>query len=201
MLTKKKIVAGLVILVVIALVIVFVPRSSPQADQPKSTGLPNPASVNCEELGGILTIKNDAEGGQVGFCTLPDQSVCEEWSLLRNECTDNSAHFLHLNLKVSDKITSPLKITGEVDDGWFFEGSFPINLVDWDGKIIATGLARSKADWMTASFVPFEAELKFVTPPNPTNQAYASKGAIIFRKDNPSGLPAKDKAYELPITF
>ncbi|MFA5023131.1 MAG: DUF333 domain-containing protein [Candidatus Paceibacterota bacterium] len=166
-----------------------------------STGLPNPASVHCEEVGGTLEIKTDASGGQVGFCTLPDKSVCEEWALLRNECADNSEHFLHLNIKPGDKIESPLKITGESGGGWFFEGSFPVTLVNWDGLIIATGLAQAKGDWMTTGFVPFEAELKFTKPANPTNQAYAEKGAIIFKKDNPSGLPANDAAYELSITF
>ncbi len=166
-----------------------------------TTTLANPASVHCEEVGGTLEIKTDASGGQVGFCTLPDKSVCEEWTLLRNECLENSEHFLHLNIKAGDTITSPLKITGESGGGWFFEGSFPITLVDWDGRIITEGIAQSKADWMTTNFVPFEAELKFIKPANPTNQNYASKGAIIFKKDNPSGLPQNDAAYELPIKY
>jgi len=51
------------------------------------TGLPNPASVHCEEQGGSLEIRSDAEGGQSGVCTFDDGSECEEWSLLRGECT------------------------------------------------------------------------------------------------------------------
>ena len=49
-------------------------------------GLANPASVNCERLGGSLEIKTDANGGQVGYCTLPNKKVCEEWALFRGEC-------------------------------------------------------------------------------------------------------------------
>lgn len=163
--------------------------------------LANPASVHCEEVGGTLSMGQDFSGGQVGFCTLPDKSVCEEWALLHNECLPNSEYFLHLNVRPGDTITSPLKITGESGGGWFFEGSFPVVLVDWDGLIIAEGLAKAKGDWMITSFVPFEAELKFIKPANPTNQDYATKGAIIFKKDNPSGLPQNDKAYELPVRF
>ena len=114
--------------------------------------------------------------------------------------SENSEHFLHLNIRPGDKISSPLKITGESGGGWFFEGSFPINLVDWDGKIIATGIAKTTADWMTTKFVPFEAELTFTVPANVSGQS-TNKGTIIFKKDNPSGLPQNDAAYELPITF
>jgi putative hemolysin len=183
-----------------------------QPDSPAPTtgcgsksGLPNPASVHCEEVGGVLEIKNDASGGQVGFCILPDKSVCEEWALLRNECLTNSEYFLHLNIKPGGKISSPLKITGESGGGWFFEGSFPITIVDWDGRIIGEGLAKANppagGDWMTTNFVPFEAELTFTKPANPNNQDFMTKGAIIFKKDNPSGLSTNDKAYELPIKF
>ena len=49
-------------------------------------GLANPASVNCEKLGGRLEIRNDEQGNQTGFCRLPDGQECEEWALFRNEC-------------------------------------------------------------------------------------------------------------------
>ncbi|MFA6476309.1 MAG: DUF333 domain-containing protein [Candidatus Paceibacterota bacterium] len=180
-------------------------------DQAK-TGLANPASVHCEEVGGTLDIRNET-GGQVGYCTLPDKTVCEEWALLRGECaepfvasppsneTRYSSDFRNLNINMGDRITSPLKITGEARGSWFFEASFPINLVDWDGRIIAVGIASTKADWMNNNFLPFEAELKFTKPANPTNQDYASKGTIIFKNDNPSGLSQNDKTYELPVRF
>jgi putative hemolysin len=45
----------------------------------------NPASVFCEEHGGKLDIKDEV-GGQVGYCTLPDGKVCEEWAFYRGEC-------------------------------------------------------------------------------------------------------------------
>jgi len=49
-------------------------------------GLANPASVHCEEQGGILDIRTDADGGQYGVCVFADGSDCEEWSLFRGEC-------------------------------------------------------------------------------------------------------------------
>ena len=51
--------------------------------EPNAIGTPNPASAYCVELGGTLEIK-DEEGGQVGYCHLPDGRVVEEWELFRS---------------------------------------------------------------------------------------------------------------------
>ncbi|MCP4211870.1 MAG: DUF333 domain-containing protein, partial [Halieaceae bacterium] len=56
-------------------------------------GMPNPASVHCEDEGGKLEIRDEA-GGQVGYCLFPDGSECEEWAYFRGECapgTDDEA--------------------------------------------------------------------------------------------------------------
>lgn len=92
-------------------------------------------------------------------------------------------------------ISSPLIIKGQARGFWFFEASFPVFLVDWDGRIIAQGIANAKSDWMTSEFVPFEATLIFT----PDKNVYSDKGALILKKDNPSGLPANDDALEIPI--
>jgi len=49
------------------------------------TGLANPASVFCEEQGGVVEIR-DGDGGQYGVCVFPDGSECEEWEFYRGEC-------------------------------------------------------------------------------------------------------------------
>lgn len=50
------------------------------------TGLPNPASVFCEENDGTLELREDDSGGQVGICVFEDGSECEEWVFYRDEC-------------------------------------------------------------------------------------------------------------------
>ncbi len=92
-------------------------------------------------------------------------------------------------------ITSPLTITGQARGIWFFEAIFPVILTDWDGKIIAQGTATAQGDWMTEQYVPFTATLTFVKP------AYKDNGTLILKKDNPSGLPQNDAAYEIPVVF
>jgi putative hemolysin len=49
-------------------------------------GLPNPASVFCEEQGYNLEIRTAADGSQQGFCIFPDGSECDEWAFYRGEC-------------------------------------------------------------------------------------------------------------------
>ncbi len=97
----------------------------------------------------------------------------------------------------NQQIQSPLVLTGEARGSWFFEASFPVVLTDWDGKIIAQGIAQAKSDWMTNNFVPFQATIVFKVDPN----VYSNKGSLILRRDNPSGLPQNDNALEIPITF
>ncbi len=96
-------------------------------------------------------------------------------------------------------ITSPVTITGEARGTWYFEASFPIAVVDWDGKIIGEGHAEAQADWMTSEFVPFKAIVTFDT--SEIHNAYSKRGTLILKKDNPSGLPEHDAAIEIPVVF
>jgi len=48
------------------------------------TGLANPASVNCVNIGGKVEIK-DSAAGQYGMCTFTNGTTCEEWALFRGE--------------------------------------------------------------------------------------------------------------------
>jgi hypothetical protein len=63
------------------------------SDEPSDTtaaGLANPASEFCVEQGGTLEIV-DEEGGQVGYCTLPDGTRVEEWAYFRENSPDAAA--------------------------------------------------------------------------------------------------------------
>lgn len=106
------------------------------------------------------------------------------------------------SLNPGDTITSPITFTGEARGTWYFEASFPIFIVNWDGLIIGQGVAQAQEDWMTKKVVPFKATITFEKPDiNDMNRAYARRGAVIFKKDNPSGLPEHDAAVEIPIVF
>ena len=90
-------------------------------------------------------------------------------------------------------VKSPLTISGEAS-GWYFEGVFPIELVDAEGKVLASGNVTAGGDWMTTDFVPFSGKLEF-------KAGKAKQGTLIFKKDNPSGLPENDASLRVPVKF
>ena len=96
-------------------------------------------------------------------------------------------------------ISSPLELRGEARGIWYFEATFPIVIVDWDGRIIGKGYVSALSDWMTEEFVPFEGVVEFEKPE--IIGEFAKRGAIIFQKSNPSGLPENDDALEIPVFF
>ena len=104
--------------------------------------------------------------------------------------------------KPGDVVSPPVILTGEARGNWYFEASFPIVIVDWDGRVIAQGHAEAQSDWMTTEYVPFKTTLDFIVPPsNENNKSYISRGTVIFKNDNPSGDSAKAAALEVPVVF
>ncbi|NTW13885.1 MAG: hypothetical protein HGA31_02545 [Candidatus Moranbacteria bacterium] len=91
-------------------------------------------------------------------------------------------------------ITSPVKLTGEAAGNWFSEGSFPVSIVDGNGDMLGSGTAQATGDWMMEGPVPFQAEVTF-------DPKGAGTGAIVFSKDNPSGLPEHAESFLVPVSF
>lgn len=125
-------------------------------------------------------------------CKTPDGKTFTE----EVEKDDDKNNLIHVsNPQPNREIASPLVVTGEARGSWYFEATFPLALVDWDGLIIAEGYAEAKGEWMTENFVPFEGKLMFKAP------AYKNYGTLILWKSNPSGLPEHDDALEIPVLF
>lgn len=97
--------------------------------------------------------------------------------------------------KQKTTVSSPINVSGEARGSWYFEGSFPVVLIDAKGKVLARGIAKAQTNWMTSDFVTFKATLSFVRQP------LGSTGRVILQKDNPSGLPQNDAYAEVPVTF
>lgn len=91
-------------------------------------------------------------------------------------------------------VSSPLLVTGEARL-WYFEGVFPIRLLNESGRIIVSGQAQADDNWMTEEWVPFTAELIFPTQPS------GSRGTLLLMDDNPSGLSENADEVEIPVTF
>lgn len=92
-----------------------------------------------------------------------------------------------------ESISSPVAITGQVPGNWSFEASFPIELRDGEGNLVAEGHGELQGDWMTQELVPFTAELEF--------ENVSGQGSVILLKDNPSGLAENEDSVTIPIVF
>lgn len=96
---------------------------------------------------------------------------------------------------INAEVSSPLAISGQARGTWYFEASFPVEILDASGKQIAIAPAQAQSNWMTEEFVPFALSLPFPAQPA------GSSGTIVLHKDNPSGEPARDQSISIPVTF
>lgn len=91
--------------------------TSPQQDSitPPKVGLANPASAYCIAQGGQLHIQNEANG-QVGYCTLADGQVVEEWALFRasQKCVAEKAESLVGQTGLTESQIRQISQAGEV---------------------------------------------------------------------------------------
>lgn len=98
--------------------------------------------------------------------------------------------------KDGDLVTSPLTVSGKARGYWYFEASFPLEITDSSGKVLAQSHAQAMGEWMTEDYVPFEGKVNFKVPTGGDG-----KGFMVFKKDNPSGLPENDDSVRVPIRF
>jgi hypothetical protein len=93
-------------------------------------------------------------------------------------------------------IASPLTVTGRARGPWYFEGSFPVELIDDATSLpLAVGMAQAQGEWMTENWVPFSVVLTFAAQPS------GNTGKLILRNDNPSGLPENEMSVVIPVKF
>lgn len=101
-------------------------------------------------------------------------------------------------------VTSPLPgavvgnsftVNGQARGGWYFEASFPIDVVSATGTLLTQMPIQAQGEWMTANFVPF-ATTTVVVP-----AYYKGPATLILRNDNPSGLPENAASISIPIVI
>ena len=115
---------------------------------------------------------------------------------------NSSADLIVVELPFPDAVTGKeFSAIGQARGYWFFEASFPIEVIDKDGNILATAVAQAQPDpvtneinWMTENFVPFKADIKIP-------ETFIGPATIIFKKDNPSGLAENDASISFPINI
>jgi len=96
---------------------------------------------------------------------------------------------------LGEQVGNPIVLEGMARGYWFFEASAPVVVTNWNGLIIGEGYVTAEGEWMTEDIVPFSGTLSYEIPEN----NYSATGTLIFMRDNPSGLPENDMAYEMTI--
>lgn len=101
--------------------------------------------------------------------------------------------------KPNEEVSSPIEVGGRARGIWFFEGSFPAQVYDSNNKLLGSApvqfiSTKENDTWMTTEFVNFQGKVEFSQPTTET-------GYILFKKDNPSGLPEHDESFEMPVKF
>ncbi len=102
---------------------------------------------------------------------------------VQGDKNDNSSDAADIQIekpKSGDTASSPLEIDGRAKGSWFFEGQFPIKLIDGNGLVLATGQAKALGDWANEDTVPFRAILEFSVPAS-------ASATLVFSQDDPSG--------------
>ncbi|MBN2048686.1 MAG: DUF333 domain-containing protein [Anaerolineaceae bacterium] len=82
---KRTVFFLILILLTLSLVCASCRKENGNGDD-QDTQLANPASVYCEEQGGTVEMRADAEGNQYGVCVFSDGSECDEWEFFRGDC-------------------------------------------------------------------------------------------------------------------
>lgn len=111
----------------------------------------------------------------------------------------------HPNIQINspspnELVTSPINITGQARGTWFFEATFPIQLLDSQRNLITESYASTEEDWMTEEFVSFSAELEFELPETQNEKSYAN-AFLILEKNNPSDKRELDDEIEFEISL
>lgn len=108
---------------------------------------------------------------------------------------ENNSPVRYVNVSENELVTSPLIVRGEATAGWYFEASFPVKLLDANGKVLAQAPATTTDDWTDMNgFHPFTSSaLTFTTT--------TATGTLVLHNDNPSGLAKYDQEVRIPVRF
>ncbi len=92
----------------------------------------------------------------------PDLQGRDLNAMLIREKTQKAADMVSVNpASIPFPVTSPLTVTGSARGSWYSKDSFPVELHDKNGIVIATGMAAAQDKGSKKSFIPFSVTLAF----------------------------------------
>jgi hypothetical protein len=128
-------------------------------------------------------------------CKTPDGRTYAEEIPGEMVYSNASEDLIVVELPFPDAVTGKeFAVIGKARGVWFFEASFPIEVLDQDGNRLAIAVAQAQGEWMTNDFVPFRADIK-------VPETYIGPATLILHKDNPSGLEEHDASLSFQFTI
>lgn len=128
-------------------------------------------------------------------CKTPDGRTFAEEITPQITYTKASTDLIVVDLPFPGAVTGKeFKLSGKARGYWYFEASFPVDVLDKDGKILVQTYATAQGEWMTEDFVPFETTIK-------VPDTYIGPATLVLKKDNPSGLPENDASISFSFTI
>ena len=136
-------------------------------------------------VGGYFLIKNN-QGVSQCFGTRTPSGGCIDAAVSLIDITSP---------KANDSVSSPISISGTAKADWgIFEGQAgTVHLYDSGNNELNMAVLKVNGDW-TQPEVQFTATLDFAS-------STSGEGKLVFKNDNASGDPARDKTYEVPVKF
>lgn len=88
-------------------------------------------------------------------------------------------------------VGSTFTISGKAPGNWYFEASFPVEVLSAGGEVVGRGIATAQSDWMTVEDVAYSASVSV--------DNYKGDATLKLMRDNPSGLPENDDSRSFSI--
>jgi len=152
-------------------------HGNPLAEEPKF-----PCGPKSEQFSDLNDDRQEQVAGQ------PNES---EGSSDNN--LNKNADIIIVQPQKDELISGVLQVTGEAPGSWFFEGSFPVKIIDENDKEIIQGTASSYGEWMKDGPVPFHTEMNI--------SKTSGSGWVVLQKDNPSGKAENNQEFRIPVRF
>lgn len=142
---------------------------------------------DCVNAGYPMVIENRRQ------CKTPDGRTFAEITNVPVTYTKTTSKTISVSLPYPGAVVGKeLAVVGQAERSWYFEGTFPIQVLAANGSLLATGTARAEGNWMTTDLVPFKASIKIP-------ESYIGEGTIVLKKSNASGLSENDASISFPI--
>ncbi|MDX9739004.1 MAG: GerMN domain-containing protein [Candidatus Dojkabacteria bacterium] len=119
-------------------------------------------------------------------------SICEDKAQVLYSKSEKGVKLYINDIKENDTVQVGSTLSGSIKGGWFFEGEFPVRVLNEDMEILDTLLAKATEDWMTEEDVSFELKLDI-------DIHESSKVILRFERSNPSGLVENDDYIDFPV--